>query len=347
MHIHLVPTHYVNKESAKDIVGHLQQKNASIKFSLSKKMVISKGQYPEDSELFTLAENYRNQENINPEDFVFILTDSTVNRWFSNLCPTNRKNGYVDIDAVEWKEVINCDPSYPAAAEIVCLFLHHFIFPKAEDIPNYAHEEAIACISDMNTRQGYKNRKEASLRLRTADICMDCMARLKNSFLPFTKIVEAYNLLASLRDKMTYADTFLRSLSDTKMVIGRNGKINFPDLNVSFKPNEQGLALYLLYINHPNGISRSALRTHDKEYYHYYSLLSDNLDIQTPIENVLKGDKNLRTVLCNLNGCFEKHLGKALAMNFCTHYIEKKDKVVFNRAYLTCNIPAYKSKIYP
>jgi hypothetical protein len=97
------------------------------------------------------------------------------------------------------------------------------------------------------------------LKMRTADICPDCMEKLQSN-LSTIEISHALSIMESLRIKMLFAQNFRQTSPPSRLKKDRHGRIFLPDYaNIEIRLPAMEKALYILFLRHPEGIYISQL----------------------------------------------------------------------------------------
>ena len=123
--------------------------------------------------IFDKCNIYRIKNNIPNDEFVILLTEvSNSNNWFASLDEKRPFNGF--IHTADWNHFIKCQDSFPIAFEIIALILQKHMFNNYKEAQALSHLDPIGCVNDM-----CMEKKDIKLKLRTADICQDCMEKLK------------------------------------------------------------------------------------------------------------------------------------------------------------------------
>ena len=224
--------------------------------------------------LFNKCNNYRLFEQINDDEFVILLTEiSNDKNWFASLDEKMPFNGF--IHTADWNHFIKCQDAFPIAYEVIALVLQKHIFNDYKELNSSVHIDPIGCVSDMCLEK-----KDIKLKLRTADICPDCMNKLKEK-LTYAEINQALNIMESLRVKMLFSQNFKQNVPLSKLVIDERKRIFLPDfgtIEIKLRPLEK--TLYLFYLNHPEGVGLSFLRGKREELYEIYTSLSSIGNLQ-------------------------------------------------------------------
>ena len=270
-------------------------------------------------DLFSHVEEFRVEYGVPEREFAILLTPTAnLKNWFALLDEEKPFNGFIHTD--EWEHFIPCDPAFPIAFEVVALSLQKYIFENYAQILERTHEQAIGCVSDLCMKKS-----EIILKMRTADVCANCMERLEQS-LSLPEIHHALAVMESLRVKMLFAQNFRQNSPPSKIQIRRNGKIYLSDYsNLEIKLPTLEKTLYILFLKHPEGIYISSLSEHRQEFYDIYARLSNRglmEDMRKRIDDMTNVLRDLTSVkISRIKKAFTDALGNALA----EHYIIQGD----------------------
>jgi hypothetical protein len=266
-------------------------------------------------DLFSSVERFRQIYQIPQQQFAILLTPTAnLKNWFALLDDNQPYNGFIHTD--EWEHFIHCDPAFPIAFEVVALALQKYIFESFSQIRERTHQHSIGCVSDLCMQKS-----DIILKMRTADVCVNCMQRLEQS-LSLPEIHHALAVMESLRMKMLFAQNFRQSSPPSQMLIRRNGRIYLPDYgNLEIKMPALEKALYILFLQHPEGIYISTLNEYRRELYDIYSRISNRgliEDMRKRIDemtNILRDQVSVK--ISRIKKAFTDALGNTLA----EHYI--------------------------
>jgi len=199
---------------------------------------------------------------------------------------------------------------------VVALTLQKHIFTRYADVERLTHERAIGCVSDLCMKK-----TDIILKMRTADICPDCMSRVQSQ-LSMPEIHHALSVLESLRIKMLYAQNFRQNSPPSKLKIGRGGRLFLTDYeNIEIRMPSMEKALYILFLRHPEGIYLSSLSDHREELREIYrgistrGLLEDMNRRIDEMTNVLRDQISVK--ISRIRKAFTDAIGSSLA----DHYI--------------------------
>jgi hypothetical protein len=264
--------------------------------------------------IFDKCNTYRLYNNIPNDEFVILLTEvSNTNNWFASLDEKMPFNGF--IHTADWNHFIKCQDSFPIAFEVIALVLQKHMFNDYNEARSTVHLDPIGCVNDMCLEK-----KDIKLKLRTADICPDCMNKLKGK-LSFAEINQALNIMESLRVKMLFSQNFKQNVPLSRLVIDNENKIFLPDFgNIEIKLRPLEKTLYFFYLNHPEGVGLSFLRGKREEMYEIYTKLSGigNLEeMKSRINDMVDVTKSSAfEKISKIKAAFVKAIGEELAKNY-------------------------------
>ena len=265
-------------------------------------------------DLFKKCNKYRKQKNIQSNEFVLILTDTPNEyNWFASLDERMPFNGF--IHTADWQRFISCPPEFPIAYEVIALMLQKHIFNSMHDVRLKSHSSSLGCVSDF-----CENKKEIIIKLRTADICHYCMEELKAK-LSLSVVYHARQIMESLRMKMLYVQNFKQESPLSKLQITPKHKLFLPDFeNVEIKLRPLEKALYLLFLDYPEGIYLSSLSNHRNELYDIYCSISNQgslAEMKHRIDEMVNALSNSSSEkISRIKKVFEEAIGEELAKHY-------------------------------
>jgi len=264
--------------------------------------------------LFAKCNNYRLGRGINDDEFVILLTEiSNDKNWFASLDEKMPTNGFIHTS--DWNHFIKCNDAFPIAYEVIALLLQKHMFNDYDELRTSVHIDPIGCVNDLCLEK-----KDIKLKLRTGDICADCMNKLKGK-LSFAEIHQALNIMESLRVKMLFSQNFKQNVPLSKLVIDERKRIFLPDFgNIEIKLRPLEKTLYLFYLNHPEGIGLSFLRGKREELYEIYTSLSSIGNLQE-MKNRIDDMANITSnsaaeKISKIKAAFVRAIGDELAKHY-------------------------------
>lgn len=336
--VFLVRTPGFSESKFEDVLKLLTSLKGPLVFKAAEKPVLEDGSdesfYPKPwSYFFDLANDFRDRNDIGEDEFVVILSEKRNDRnWFSAADYGGSKNLFVHTG--DWDLIFGeGDESYPIAYHVAITLLHFLWFESIDEI-NFSnvHRTPIGCINDF-----CEEKKEAILKMRTADICPVCIEKIVQRGIQMPIIIQVISILEKIRKGMLFKELLQRMDTIPVLTVIKNNKFLFKDLNVEIdfkKVGKVGKALYLFYLNREKGANYKSLHKENFEelFDHYMFQFSSEWkkpkefkdlektvikDIETK-KTILKYNlqKNLSTLVNRINKAFELELGPALAKSF-------------------------------
>jgi hypothetical protein len=287
--------------------------------------------------IFKKSKKYRSERYIPKSDWVIILTDyANENNWFSMMDPDNPKNGFVHTG--EWEYYVNCPEVYPVSYLIASKLLQGQMFSSFKELTESYHHEPLGCMNDF-----CKHKKQIILKLRTADICHDCIELLRKKGIDISVIQQVLTIFESVRLRMLFAQNFKQNLKPSRLKISENNKIFLVDYdNIEIKLTPLEKTVFLLFLNHPEGIFLHNLSDHKTEIFNIYGELSGSgmlTEIHNRIESLVDITSNSASEkIAKIKIAFVKAIGKDLAANY---YIQggnaEAKKILIDRNLISTN----------
>ena len=211
--------------------------------------------------IFEKCNDYRKKNKIRRTDGVVLLTNySNDQNWFSGIDPSGDLNYFVHTD--QWELYIPSDPIFPIAYELLASILQGKMFDNYSELNQHVHEIPRGCINDF-----CREKKDVSIKLRTADICHDCQKILKAKKIDQRLTDQVMRTFETIRTQMLFRERFKTSQQPSRICLkGPSKKIFFTDLdNAELKLTPLEKTLYLLFLKHKNGIKLKDLYLYQKE----------------------------------------------------------------------------------
>ena len=266
------------------------------------------------STFFKKCQTYRTTHSIPDQDMVLILSEiGNKYNWFATLDKESPNNGFVH--TADWDMFLSCPKQFPIAYEVIALLLHRFSFDAQKPVTEQAHARAIGCVSDL-----CMEKKDIILKMRTADVCGECMTKLK-ARMPMQDIIHALGIMDSLRVKMLYAQNFKQHVELSEVYIDpRNNKIYLPgfsNIEIKLRPLEK--VLYFLFRRYPDGLYLSDLQQHKDELLSIYDDISfaersDKISRINDLVNIVSNSASEK--ISRIKRAFEEAIGPDLAKHY-------------------------------
>lgn len=227
--------------------------------------------------MFAHCENARKQNDIVQDDAVVLLTSLDNNKnWFSAADPDGKKNFFVQTS--HWDFYMAGDQRFPVAYLVASEILMHHLFDGYKDMLKHVHKKPRGCMMDF-----CKRKREIILKLRTGDLCGDCLNLIQERKVDFTLARQVMQIMEGIRSNILFKERFPVTLQPSKILIkGRNKKLLLPDLGqmeVRLTPLEK--TVYLFFLNHPEGIRIMDMPDYEDELFEIYSSISSASNLDT------------------------------------------------------------------
>jgi hypothetical protein len=294
---------------------------------------INKYHFLSFSQLYDICENYRKKHNIDKNDHVFLLSGANnYQNWFSNM--DHERNNYF-VQVTEWELFFGTEieVSFLLCYQVMAWLLKRNMFSSEKEVMGAVHHKPIGCMMDF-----CEEKKDITLKIRTADLCPKCLNIIKSKDVPLNFLNQVFSLWEEIRKNIAFRERaeFLNKMG--RMIINPSKKtLFFPDYGdilVKLQPKE--MAFYQLFISEPNGINLNSLRDHANTLKHYYFIITGNDDIAAT-ENIYAIHDNVASQLISrIKKKLVDNLGETLAYYYIIERImNEPHKILINREYVT------------
>ena len=266
--------------------------------------------------IFKECNDFRKHNNIAKEDFVILLTERRNElNWFTG--GTEKANNLF-VHTGYWDYFIDCEHQFPVAYECASSVLRKMMFGSKKELTHGLHEKPIGCMNDF-----CQEKEQIILKLRTADICLKCVEIINKKGVERTITNQVLEIINGVRKQMLFSNGFSSSSELSKLNITGTycPKILLPDYgNIEIKLTPLEKTLFLLYLNHPEGIAYHDLvdcKTEIREIYSKLANTGDQAEIEERIEaliNPLEG--SAKEKISKIKQKFTNKLGAELAANY-------------------------------
>ena len=198
--------------------------------------------------IFALCEAFRTKHQIPADEVVELFIDKPNEcNWFASWDRSAKLNFFIHTKGYE--HIIDADPEYPLVYELATVPMLIQAFDNLEQAENYAHEESRGCVFDYT-----RNKKEAMLRLRTADLCPECIQLFENRKADAAILQQSLAIFDLIRSQMLYKTRFslLKNLSRLT-IYTESRQLLFNDAHVHIKLGPREMAVYHFLLENPDG----------------------------------------------------------------------------------------------
>ena len=302
-------------------------------FDEKERKPINKYHFLSFSQLYDICENYRKKHNIDTNDHVFLLSGANnYQNWFSNM--DHERNNYF-VQVTEWELFFGAEleVSFILCYQVMAWLLKRKLFSSETEVMDAVHKKAKGCMMDF-----CENKRDITLKIRTADLCPDCLNTIKSKDVPLNFLNQVFSLWEEIRKNIIFRERaeFLNRMG--RIIINPPKKtLLFPDYGdivVKLQPKE--MAFYQLFISEPYGINLHNLIDHAMTLKDYYFKITGNDDIAA-IENIYAINDNVASQLISkTNKKLVDNLGETLASYYTIEKtMNEPHKIRINREYVS------------
>ena len=286
-------------------------------------------------QLFKVCTNFRLKNRIPIEDHVILLTEKANDKNWFGCVDASMRNYFVH--TADWDLYFenNADARFPIAYEIVVWLMRSLMYNNQQEIMDNVHRRPKGCMMDF-----CEDKKEIVLKMRTADICPSCTMHISKRDLKKTYLKQIFATMDGIRENLLFRQRSVLLMEPSKLEIRGYRKDIFltdlGDLQVNLNPKEK--SLFLLYLNHPEGIKRSHLVDHVTELRSYYAMISSSASNEQINENIQRlvdvTEGNMDQVFSRIRNKFRTAIPD-LWTNYAIQSIGETHKIVLNRELVT------------
>ncbi len=157
------------------------------------------------ADAFAAIQSLRESEGIPAESFVQLLTTTNnENNWYAATEEGHMRNGFCHLGDFKWA---TSAPSSAVAAHYLLTNLFDALVEEA-GVPwlSLYHEVSRGCFYDF-----CEDKKEVAFKLRTADLCSDCLPRLQSIGIPNEFLSQTIRIMEAIRRQALNTKQFLPS----------------------------------------------------------------------------------------------------------------------------------------
>jgi hypothetical protein len=260
---------------------------------------------------FREVNGIRQRDPVDLYDHIFLLTDigNDLN-WFGAVGPSMR-DYFIQTSGWSYYFGEGVDERFPIAYEVVIWLVRHLMFDEREEIIEAVHRQSRGCGNDF-----CQNKKEIILKMRTADLCSDCMDKLRQRDASPMVISQLFDIMDGIRQNMTFRERGRLIRKPSKIEVrGYLKKIFFTDLgDLELRLNPKERTIFLFYLNHPEGIHLTEIQDHRAEISQLYERFTNQfsqVDIDKSIDALIDPlDNNINVVLSRIRRKLRETVGE-------------------------------------
>lgn len=229
------------------------------------------------NQIFHICNSFRRTNGIGNNEFVVFLTElGNEHNWFTAGDPSGAKNLFVQ--TAFWEQFQQSDQRYPVAYHIMTGLLVKEVYKNYADMESYLHKDARGCYMDF-----CKEKKDVTLKLRTADICPSCLNLLEERRVSKPVVSHVLNVIEGIREQMLFKSRFrIIEKPPTLVIQGRKKIMLFPDfgnMELNFGPLEK--TVYLFFLKHIEGVKIPDVYDYKSEIMKIYNSLYTGSSVES------------------------------------------------------------------
>jgi len=222
------------------------------------------------STLFSKCEQYRKDADIGDDEFVVLVTDKgNEHNWFTGPDLSGKRNFFVQSSG--WGFFIDGESKYPVAYHIASGVLRYSMVNNLNEMGQMMHQKPRGCMNDF-----CQEKTEVTLKLRTGDICPDCLKLMTERKVNPANMSQTFQLMESIRTQILYRERFEVTKEVSRLeIVGSKQKMFFIDFaNVELKLTPLEKTVYFFFLKHPEGVAFTSVQDHYQEIRDIYERLA-------------------------------------------------------------------------
>lgn len=261
-------------------------------------------------ELFSLCEFYRKTFGVEKNDFVVLLTvRKNALNWFSYF----DKNRNLFVHTGDWEYYTKAPPKYPIAYETVMNVLQCLMKLDLNQNPNpFIHIEPLGCMNDF-----CQNKQQVILKLRTGDICLDCLAKMREEKVNDEIINQSIDIFEAIRTQLLFKQGFTRNITPKPVRIDAKGKVFIGDKKIKINPLES--TLFIFFITNKEGVKLDNLNLHKEQLLRIYRIIRPG-GVESSIDNLIRPYHELGSTFSKNKATLNKKLKDELSEPLANFY---------------------------
>jgi len=242
-------------------------------------------------DIFDRCKSFRLKNDISEFEFVILLTDKGNEfNWFAAPDPKGGRNGFVQTSGLGFYL-----PGFSRASIVYLITTHllrYHMFSDIREMSEGVHQKSVGCMNDF-----CGNKNELILKIRTADLCSDCVKLMEEKQIDPLLVAQAFEIMEATRSEILFRDRYSLLKKPSRMSIsGPNFKIQFPDLaNLELKLDKIEKTMYLFFIGKPAGVKLNKLDEYREELIELYLKVSPTSDRETATRRINERTNNAHT----------------------------------------------------
>lgn len=243
------------------------------------------------NDFFEVCEHFRESRQIPVADHVVLLSSKrTAQNWLM-ASDSSRRNNYF-IATEEWKLYSFTEIIYPIAYQLATGILKKFMFEHEHEYLAARHVRPIGCFLDHCQR-----RKDFTIKMRTADVCVDCQQLIRERHVPEEICLQVFRIMEGIRSHILFKERFYLTQNSPGISIVDQGRtIRIREIgNIILPLNPLENTLYRFFLNHPEGVKLNYLQDFRSEIFEIYAsnkCYGSRVEIDARINDLISPSSN-------------------------------------------------------
>ena len=249
--------------------------------------------------VFDCIGQVRRRADLDDEAIVVLLTRTPHDgRWFS----IGEGNSHY-IHADDWNLFTATSFRLPVTYLLASNLIMRGMYDSLDELARRAHRDPRGCLLDL-----CQDKKDISLKMRTADACPECMARIRSrirpGYLDAEVVIDCFRLMDKVRRDLMYRRRWrLNDQPGLLTIQGYAQEVDLPGNRVAMSPIQR--ALYQFFLLHPEGV-----RLVDLPDAHHVAQLTRLYRLVANTGTVASQEKTIRRVAEDAGGSLQQHLSR-------------------------------------
>jgi hypothetical protein len=272
------------------------------------------------SVFFEQIENYRNLYEINPDDYVCLITNlPNVIKWFGAIDHQNSNNFFIDADRI--KKYVPNAANEAIVYQIAASILRNQMGMDSKKFKKFAHEKSEGCVNDLCL-----NKHDFKLKLQSAKICPICAEKIAELAVNNLILGHIEAIFKKVQNSVCGANHVKNLYQLSNLSIATDFHFMLPKYDIEIKLVPQEKALYILLLNHsPEGLYCANIQNHTEELGAIYSLILGKDEISC-MDKVVKNPDKLAPMMCKIRKTFLDAIGNLPKHIYDQYLISREGK---------------------
>lgn len=172
-----------------------------------------------------------------------------------------------------------------------------------------AHPYSIGCLNDF-----CQNKRDIVLKMRTADLCLDCLQKFQDACPDMVDVLEqAFSLLEFFRGFLLFRSGFRKNIKPRLLKVDKKGRVFIGERQLNLGYLEA--PLYLFFLLYEDGVAISDLHKYSEEWLKLFEFFNPKRDHKPLLEmlNEAQMGGRFQTTKSRLNKKIRDLVGSTLA----------------------------------